>query len=319
MSRVSTTEVSTARGAKSRHSQQRTQTAMLSGAWFGTLEAGSARLRMKLIIDDDRGATLFSLDQGGQPILGTMAPERIEFEFPSVHGQFIGRQFGLDRIEGFWLQNGRDRPLLLQRVVSTLPDPAPSAPVTSERIAELRAEVGSPTIIETDRLILREVRADDLDAFRNYMLPEAYWRHDPRTPPTAESVGSLVEWFMRSQSEKPRMDYFLAAVDKSSDEFVGEASIRVRRSNARQGAIGYGVVSSRWGQGLATEIGRGLLRLAFNTLDLHRVDGQCKTENQASRRVMTKLGMREEGVFRDNLFVRGEWWSTAQFAVISTD
>jgi RimJ/RimL family protein N-acetyltransferase len=34
---------------------------------------------------------------------------------------------------------------------------------------------------------------------------------------------------------------------------------------------------------------------------------------------MAKLGMREEGVFRDNLFVRGEWWSTVQSAILSTD
>jgi hypothetical protein len=34
---------------------------------------------------------------------------------------------------------------------------------------------------------------------------------------------------------------------------------------------------------------------------------------------LAKLGMREEGVFRDNLLVRGEWWSTVQSAVLSTD
>jgi RimJ/RimL family protein N-acetyltransferase len=34
---------------------------------------------------------------------------------------------------------------------------------------------------------------------------------------------------------------------------------------------------------------------------------------------MAKLGMREEGVFRDNLFVRGEWWSTVHSAILSTD
>jgi hypothetical protein len=88
----------------------------LSGVWFGTLEASSARLRMRLIIDDDRGAMLFSIDQGGQPIPGTMSPARIELEFPSMRGQFIGRKFSSDRIEGFWLPDGRNLPLLPQRV-----------------------------------------------------------------------------------------------------------------------------------------------------------------------------------------------------------
>jgi [ribosomal protein S5]-alanine N-acetyltransferase len=290
---------------------------MLAGIWSGTLDVGSARLRMRLVIGEDDAATLYSLDQGGQPFPGKMRSERVDIEFPSVRGTFVGRLVGPDQIDGFWLQNGQDHPLLLDRGESTLA--APPRPFTSERIAELREDVGSPTILETDRLILREVRNSDVDAFQHYMLRETYWRHDPREPPTPESVAALVGRFTRSQSQRPRTDYFLAAVDKRSDEFVGEASLRVRGIPPRQGAIGYGVTSSRIGQGFATEIGRGLIRLAFETLDLHRVDAQCRAENHASRRVMAKLGMREEGVFRDNLFVRGEWWSTVHSAILSTD
>ena len=290
---------------------------MLAGIWSGTLDVGSARLRMRLVIGEDDAATLYSLDQGGQPFPGKMRSERVDIEFPSVRGTFVGRLVGPDQIDGFWLQNGQDHPLLLDRGESTLS--APPRPFASERVAELREDVGSPTILETDRLILREVRNSDVDAFQHYMLREAYWRHDPREPPTPESVAALVGRFTRSQSQRPRTDYFLAAVDKRSDEFVGEASLRVRGIPTRQGAIGYGVTSSRVGQGFATEIGRGLLRLAFETLDLHRVDAQCRAENHASRRVMAKLGMRKEGVFRDNLFVRGEWWSTVHSAILSTD
>ena len=155
----------------------------------------------------------------------------------------------MERIEGFWLQNGEDHPLLLQKVDPKSPDSPPSISFTSERLAQLRVEVGSPTILETERLILREVRPGDADAFQSYMLPEPYWRHDPRTPPTPESVASLVERFTRSQSQEPRMDFFLTAVDKISDEFIGEASLRIRGSNSLLGAIGYGVVSGRKDQG----------------------------------------------------------------------
>jgi RimJ/RimL family protein N-acetyltransferase len=41
--------------------------------------------------------------------------------------------------------------------------------------------------------------------------------------------------------------------------------------------------------------------------------------NHASRRIMAKIGMREEGIWRDNLFVRGAWWSTVQCAILATD
>ena len=100
---------------------------------------------------------------------------------------------------------------------------------------------------------------------------------------------------------------------------MGDAGLYVRSIRSRQGEIGWGVISSHAGQGLATEIGQALLRLAFDTLGLHRVFAQCRIENQASRRIMVKLGMREEGVLRENVFVRGEWWSSVQSSILSTE
>jgi RimJ/RimL family protein N-acetyltransferase len=62
-----------------------------------------------------------------------------------------------------------------------------------------------------------------------------------------------------------------------------------------------------------------LLQLAFNTLGLHRVIAQCRVENLALRRIMTKLGMREEGMLQENVFARGEWWSSVQSSILATE
>lgn len=60
-----------------------------------------------------------------------------------------------------------------------------------------------------------------------------------------------------------------------------------------------------------------MLRHGFVEIGLHRIFAQCRAENLASRRVMAKLGMREEGVLRENVFARGEWWSSAQSSILS--
>ena len=62
-----------------------------------------------------------------------------------------------------------------------------------------------------------------------------------------------------------------------------------------------------------------ILHLAFEKLGLHRIYAQCRVENQASRRIMTKLGMREEGILRENVLARGSWWSSMQCSILSTD
>jgi RimJ/RimL family protein N-acetyltransferase len=111
----------------------------------------------------------------------------------------------------------------------------------------------------------------------------------------------------------------LAVRDKVSGGLVGDAGLFLRDIHSQQGEIGWGVGSSHKGQGLGTEIGSVLLRLAFDSLSLHRVFAQCRVENYASRRIMAKLGMREEGIFRENIFARGEWWSTAQGSILSSE
>jgi ribosomal-protein-alanine N-acetyltransferase len=185
----------------------------------------------------------------------------------------------------------------------------------------LQAEIGSSMALETERLIFREVQALDVRAFEKYMLTDHYLRHMPMDAVTLtkDYVAAQVDRHLRSQSQKPRTGFVLVAVDKHSDQFVGEGGLIVYSFPARRGGIGWGVTPDQAGKGFATEIGRAVLRLAFETLSLHRVDAQCRADNHASRRIMAKLGMREEGIFRDNLFVRGEWWSTVQSAILSTE
>jgi [ribosomal protein S5]-alanine N-acetyltransferase len=173
--------------------------------------------------------------------------------------------------------------------------------------------------LETDRLLIREVFATDADDFLRYRQQEDYWRHVAIEPPTAESIAAMVSGWIKNQHQNPRIVYFLAATDKRSHQLVGDAGLLVRSIRSRQGEVGWGVISTHTGQGLATEIGHALLRFGFDTLGLHRVFAQCRVEHQASRRIMAKLGMREEGVFRENVFARGEWWSSAQSSILSSE
>ena len=58
---------------------------------------------------------------------------------------------------------------------------------------------------------------------------------------------------------------------------------------------------SHWGLGLATEVLRGLLTIAFETLGCYRVEGNCAVDHTASGRVMAKVGMQREGILRGKL------------------
>jgi RimJ/RimL family protein N-acetyltransferase len=70
--------------------------------------------------------------------------------------------------------------------------------------------------------------------------------------------------------------------------------------------LGYCFTEASWGHGYATEAARALLRWAFDTLDLNRVQAEADTRNIASARVLEKLGFVREGTLREDCVVNGE-------------
>ncbi len=169
----------------------------------------------------------------------------------------------------------------------------------------------------TSRLRLREVTFADADVFDTYMMGEAYWRYLPIGPPTPRSVRAFITQCVNDQAQSPRKSWFLAATEQASGVIVGEGIVHVRSEHWCEGEIGWGVDPARTGQGLATEIAGAMLSFAFRELDLHRVYAQCRDDHHASVRIMAKLGMREEGVLRENVFSHGRWWSSRQAAILA--
>ena len=87
---------------------------------------------------------------------------------------------------------------------------------------------------------------------------------------------------------------------------IGSAGLHVDPPH-RHAEIGYVLGIDRWGKGYATEAARAIVEFGFGTLRLHRLHAGYYTRNPASRRVLEKLGFREEGR-RPQMYMRfGEW------------
>jgi RimJ/RimL family protein N-acetyltransferase len=62
---------------------------------------------------------------------------------------------------------------------------------------------------------------------------------------------------------------------------------------------------------------RRLIHFGFTQLHLHRVADDCDARNQASIRVMEKLGMRREGHLREVIWKDGRWYDEYLYAVLA--
>lgn len=83
--------------------------------------------------------------------------------------------------------------------------------------------------------------------------------------------------------------------------------------------VGYWVDGRYAGRGIAPTALALAADHCFRTLGLHRIEANVRPENTASRRVVEKLGFREEGLHQRYLYIDGEWRDHVCFALTNDD
>jgi len=90
------------------------------------------------------------------------------------------------------------------------------------------------------------------------------------------------------------------------NEPVGWASLRVGERASSSAEIGYSVVQSYRGRGIATETVRGLAAEAFMRLQVRKLRAYCVPGNLPSRAVLAHAGFEEDGILPHGATVNGE-------------
>lgn len=144
-------------------------------------------------------------------------------------------------------------------------------------------------ILETARLVLRELEASDLPDVKGLLTDPEVMRYWPR-PYTPEECAAWIER-QRGRYADDGCGYWLAA-DRATGETVGQAGILMTDvEGTREAALGYILARRFWGRGYATEASEGCLRFAFERLGSERVVALVRPENLPSIRVAERLGM----------------------------
>jgi ribosomal-protein-alanine N-acetyltransferase len=141
--------------------------------------------------------------------------------------------------------------------------------------------------LRTERLLIRQFRPDDWEALdetiRQYRMSglAAYDRPWPTAP---EEIRKVVEWFSTGEA--------YLAVCLLDGTFIGFVSLTPDGPDLH---LGY-VFNFRYhGEGYATEACRAALAHAFTALGVAQVVTATAEVNQASRRLLTRLGLRKTG------------------------
>jgi len=161
--------------------------------------------------------------------------------------------------------------------------------------------------IETERLILRDVRMSDLpvllaqaaepEARRNILAYQGDEHYNRLTLINAIGAAKV----------SPRENYTLSVVLKNDRSLIGNCTIADVKAKSIETVIGWHYGHAFRKRGYATEAARALLYIGFALNDVAEIYADCFIGNLASRRVMEKIGMtmrRNLGLFN---LIRG--WS----------
>ncbi len=171
---------------------------------------------------------------------------------------------------------------------------------------------------------LRPIQVKDAPIWREARVRNASWLRpweptNPETPLYRSSLGPYVA-MARTMRREARQGVALPWVVTYDGQFAGQLTIgSIVWGSSRSAQVGYWIDEDFAGRGIIPTALAMALDQCFFVVGLHRVEATIRPENIASRRVVEKLGFREEGLRRRCLHIDGAWHDHICYALTVED
>lgn len=178
-----------------------------------------------------------------------------------------------------------------------------------------------PLQLEHGDLTLRTIRRSDADDWHRVRARNRDWLEPwEATNPAGGSNQLGFGTYVRQLHREARGMRALPMVITHGGRFAGQVTMgNVIWGSARQAYIGYWVDEQLAGRGIAPTSVAMVTDYALARAGLHRIEIAIRPENQASLRVVEKLGFRYEGERPRFLHIDGGWRDHLIFAMTAEE
>jgi ribosomal-protein-alanine N-acetyltransferase len=187
-----------------------------------------------------------------------------------------------------------------------------------------RALRHAPLELRGRRLVLRSLTEEDFPAWNEVRTRCAEWllRWEPRPKgaplPSEDRASFAARCGIRERERHLGTGYGFGIF--VGERFAGEVTLSsIQRGPFQSGFIGYWVDEALAGRGVVPEAVVVALQFAFEAISLHRIEISIIPRNRASRRVVEKLGIREEGISLRFLEIDGVWEDHVRYAMTAEE
>ncbi|MBB5208774.1 GNAT family N-acetyltransferase [Chiayiivirga flava] len=173
-------------------------------------------------------------------------------------------------------------------------------------------------VLDGARVRLRPVRDDDVDGLFAIFSDARVMRYWSRPAMTSREESVAYAARMRAGFRAREVCAWIVA-DAADDRCLGQVTLYEMRARHFRCEIGYALRADAWGRGLAQESIGTALDWAFGWLGLNRVAADVAPGNDASARVLERLGFRREGTLRENFCNQAELQDSLVFGLLARD
>lgn len=169
--------------------------------------------------------------------------------------------------------------------------------------------------LETNRLLLRRVSADDLSEIMELRGNPETMKFIPR-PLVTNSMEALAHFKMIDDKIEKNEGINWAITLKGNPKLIGIIGhYRIKPENYRC-EMGYMILPQYNNQGITTEAIKVVLEYGFDDLQMHSIEAIIDPENYASERVLQKNGFVKEAHILENEFYDGKFIDTVIYSLL---
>ena len=131
-----------------------------------------------------------------------------------------------------------------------------------------------------------------------------------------------LEWYIDDVNDINSSDVFVyKAVDTATGKAIGHISLGSISKKNRSGRISRVLVGGEEnrGKGCCKGIVKAVLKIGFEQLKLHRISLGVYDFNKAAIVCYQKAGFKIEGISRDVLMFKGQWWSLVEMSILEEE
>ena len=172
-----------------------------------------------------------------------------------------------------------------------------------------------PTL-QTPRLTLREVVADDAEAIFKMRSDERVMRYLGRPLHTDISESAqLIEAYRAGFAQHEGVTWAICLHEQPA--LIGTITFWKMDKVNHRAEIGYTLSADYWRRGIMDEAMTAALEYAFRTLNFHSIEANTAPENEASGRILEKHGFVQEAYFRENFYFEGRFLDSRIYSKIN--